>query len=228
VDLDAPVEQRAEPAQTGGPPPVAQQAGADLGVGGVDRHEEGAQPLGQHPLEVHLGEPGEGGEVPVEEGQPVVVVLHRETAAHAFGQLMDEAELAVVVAGPDAVEDRRRDLDAEGFAGLLADRHREGVRHPATADDEVQFGLVHQEAVLDDVTGRATVEREELITGAESGQRGRRRGGDGDDLGRRRHPGRRHAPRLPAPTWASGGTRPGGRPRARTRSDGWVPVAWTP
>ena len=176
------------------------RSGPHLGVGGVDGDEQRAQALGQHPLEVHLGEAGQRGEVPVEERQPVVVVLHGQAAAHALGQLVDEAELAVVVAGADPVEDGRGDLDAEWLARLLAHGDGEGARHPATAHDEVQFGLVHQEAVLDDVTGRAAVEREELVTGLQSGQRGRRRCGDGDDLGRRRHPGRRHGPRLPVPT----------------------------
>ena len=60
-----------------------------------------------------------------------------------------------------------------GSPGSLRDGHRERLIEPAATDHEVQLGLVHQEAVLDDVTGRATVEREELITGTESGQRGR-------------------------------------------------------
>ena len=44
------------------------------------------------------------GEVPVQERQAVVVVLQVQAAAHALGQLVDEAELAVVVARADPVE----------------------------------------------------------------------------------------------------------------------------
>ncbi len=113
VDLDAGVEQGPQPAQAGGAPPVAQHPGPDLGVGGVDAHVDGAEALGDHPLEVELGEAGEGGVVAVEERQPVVVVLHVQAGAQALGQLVDEAELAVVVARADLVEQRRRHLRAQ-------------------------------------------------------------------------------------------------------------------
>ena len=74
VDLDAVVEQGPQPAQAGGAPPVAQHAGPDLGIGGVNAHPQRRQALGDDPFEVGLGEAGEGGEVAVEERQPVVVV----------------------------------------------------------------------------------------------------------------------------------------------------------
>ena len=79
------VEQRCEPAQAGRAAPVAQQPRAHLGVGGVDAHVERAELLGDHPLEVGLGEAGERGEVPVEERQPVVVVLQVEALRMPFG-----------------------------------------------------------------------------------------------------------------------------------------------
>ena len=163
VDLDAAVQEGAQPPQAGGAAAVAEQVGTDVGVGGVDGDEQGAEALGEHPFEVHLGEAGERGEVPVQEGQPVVVVLQRQAPPHALGQLVDEAELAVVVTGPHPVEDGRRDLGAERFPRLLGDLDGEGLRDAATAHDEVQIGLVDQQAVLDDITGRPSVEREELV-----------------------------------------------------------------
>ena len=124
VHLDAVVEQGPQPAEAGGPAAVAQHLGADVGIGGVDRHVERAQPLGDDALEVGLGEPGEGGEVPVEEAQPVVVVLEVEALPQARRQLVDEAELAVVVAGAHLVEQRRLHLHAERLTGPLVDLHR--------------------------------------------------------------------------------------------------------
>jgi hypothetical protein len=76
--------------------------------------------FGHHPFEVGLGEAGEGGEVPVQEAQPVVVVLQVQAAAHALGQLVDEAELAVVVAGAHPVEHRARHLDPSGSPARLS------------------------------------------------------------------------------------------------------------
>ena len=87
-----------------------------VGVGGVDADVERRQPLGDHPLEVGLGEAGERGEVPVEERQPVVVVLQVEAPPQPRRQLVDEAELAVVVAGAHLVEQRGVHLDAERLA----------------------------------------------------------------------------------------------------------------
>ena len=70
----------------------------------------GPEAFGEDAFGVELGETGERREVPVEERQPIVVVLEVEAPPHALGQLVDEAEGAVVVAGPDPVEDGRGDL----------------------------------------------------------------------------------------------------------------------
>ena len=79
----------------------------------MDRHVQRRESLGDHSLEIGLGEAGQRREVAVEEAQPVVVVLEVETAAHPLGQLVDEAELAVVVARADAVEQGAGDLGPE-------------------------------------------------------------------------------------------------------------------
>ena len=132
-----------------------------VGIGGVDADVQRRQPLGHHPLEVGLGEAGEGRVVPVEERQPVVVVLHVERSAQALRQLIDEAELAVVVAGADLVEQRRIDLDAERLARLLV--HVERQRLVLTADPHRHLGLVDQQVVADDVAGLLTVELDQLV-----------------------------------------------------------------
>jgi hypothetical protein len=144
--------------------------GADVRVGGVNGDEQRAQAFGQHPLQVHLGEPGQGGEVAVEERQPVVVVLQGEAPAHSLGQLLDEAELTMVVAGAHPIEEGRGHLHPEWLARLFAHRHRERLTHPATADHEVQFRLVDQQAVLNDVARGPSVEQEEFVPGPKAGQ----------------------------------------------------------
>ena len=106
----------------------------------MDADVQRRQALGHDPLEVGLGEPGERREVPVQEAQPVVVVLQVEAAAHALGQLVDEAELAVVVAGADPVEHGARHLGAERLTGPLGDVQLE--LEAAARDVEVDVGLV--------------------------------------------------------------------------------------
>jgi hypothetical protein len=197
VDLDAGVEQRPEPAQAGGTPPVAQHLGPDVGVGGVDADVEGAEALGHHPLQVGLGEAGEGGEVPVEERQAVVVVLEVEALPQTGRQLVDEAELAVVVAGPDLVEEGRGHLHAHRLTGPLVDLH--GELEAAAGDLEGRVGLVDEGPPLQDVPRGAAVDGEHLVAHGHAGARRGRAGRDGDDTGSG------HRPRIGAHPAASPG-----------------------
>ena len=184
VDLDAVVEQGPQPAQAGRPPTVAQHAGPDLGVGGVDAHPQRGQALGHHPLEVGLGEPGQRGEVAVEKRQPVVVVADVQALAHALGQLVDEAELAVVVAGPDLVEQGGVHLDPERLGPVALDGDRQLEAAPAQVD--VELGLVGQQLVLDDVSGDLAVHGDDLVAGHDAGPVGGRPGGHRHHDGQRR------------------------------------------
>ena len=179
VHLDAGVEQQREPAQARRAAPVAQQPRADVGVGGVDAHVERAEPLGDDPFEVGLGEAGERREVPVEERQPVVVVLQVQAPPHALRQLVDEAERAVVVAGAHPVEDRARELEAERRAVGLVDHDQ--PLEAAAPDLELDTRPVGLELVRDDVAEILAVDRDDLVAGDDAGARGRGSGRDSDD-----------------------------------------------
>ena len=178
VHLDPPVQQHLEPAQAGRSLGVAQHLRPQLGIRGVDGDEERAEPLGQDPLGVELGEAGQGGEVPVEERQAVVVVLEVEAPPHPLGQLVDEAERTVVVAGPDPVEDGRGDLDPEGLSRLLVDPDQPGQRRPGAAHQDAEVARVAEALEIDDVAGLVPVQAQELVAHGQSGQGCRRRRGD--------------------------------------------------
>ena len=178
MHLDAPVEKDLQPAQAGGALRVAQHVRPQLGVGGVDRHEQRAEALGEDAFGVELGETGEGREVAVEERQPVVVVLEVEAAPHALGQLVDEAERAVVVAGPDPVEDGRGDLHPERLPRLLVDPHDPGQRRTGAANEDAEVTRVAEALEIDDVARLLPVNAEELVTHGQTGAGCRRRRGD--------------------------------------------------
>ncbi len=92
-----------------------------------------------------------------------------------FGQLVDEAELAVVVAGADPVEHGRLDLDAERLAGPLGDLD---VEFESVAQDvEHDVGLVGEHLPLDHVAWDLTVDARDLVAGHEPGRRGRAESG---------------------------------------------------
>ena len=171
VHLDPAVEQRRQPAQARRAATVPEQPGTELGIGGVDAHVERAELLGEHPLEVGLGEPGERGEVPVEKGEPVVVVLQVQAAAHPLRELVDETEGAVVVAGADAVEHRALEVEPEGRARGLVDDHQ--LLEAAAPKLELHAGLVGLDLIADDVAHRFAVERQELVAGEEPRSVGR-------------------------------------------------------
>ena len=125
VHHDSGVEQSAQPPQAHTAPAIAQHVGSSIGIGRVDAHVERRQTFGHDALEVGLGEPRESREVPVQEAQPIVVVLEVQALAHSGWELVDEAERAVVVARANTVEDRTRHLGAEWLPFDLVDQHRE-------------------------------------------------------------------------------------------------------
>ena len=138
----------------------------------------GPEALGEDALGVELGEAGQGGEVAVQERQPVVVVLEVEAPAHALGQLVDEAERAVVVTGPDAVEDGRGDLHPERLPRLLVDPHDPGQRRAGAAHEDAEVARVAESLEIDDVARLLPVNAEELVTHGQTGAGCRRRRGD--------------------------------------------------
>ena len=138
----------------------------------------GPEALGEDALRVELGEAGEGGEVAVQERQSVVVVLEVEAAPHAFGQLVDEAERAVVVTGPDAVEHGRGDLHPERLPRLLVDAHDPGQRRAGAADEDAEVTRVAESLEIDDVARLLPVNAQELVTHGQTGAGCRRRRGD--------------------------------------------------
>ena len=145
--------------------------GAEVRIGRVDADVQRRQMFIDDPFEVGFGEAGQRREVPVEEAQPVVVVLQVEAAAQALGQLVDEAELAVVVARPHAVEDGARDFGTERLAGRLADLQLEV--EAAALHVERDVGFVGPQAPLDHVARDATVDAHDGIAGEQTHGRGR-------------------------------------------------------
>ena len=94
-----------------------------------------------------------------------------QAAAHALGQLVDETELAVVVAGADPVEHRRLHLDTERFAGPLGDLDVD--LETVAQHVERDVGLVGEHLPLDDVARHLPVDARDLVTGLEPGERSR-------------------------------------------------------
>ena len=117
-----------------------------------------------------------------------------------FGQLVDEAERAVVVAGAHAVEHRARRARARA-ARRRPSRRRTELLEAAAAQLELDDGLVGLDLVADDVAHRLAVEREQLVAGEEPGGVGRRTGRDRHHAGGRHRVESRSCGRAPALAW---------------------------
>src|SRR6202042_1408108 len=157
---------------------IAEHVGPQFGVGRLNGHEQRAQSFGEDAFGVEFGETGECREVPVEERQPIVVVLEVEAPAHALGQLVDEAEGAVVVTGPNPVEDGRGDLHTEGLPRVLADPHDPGKRRTGAPNEDAEVTRVAESLEIDDVARLLPVNAEELVAHGQTGAGYRRRRGD--------------------------------------------------
>ena len=101
-----------------------------LVVPGVERHVEGREAKADDALDVRRGQVRQGDEGPVQEREPVVVVLDVEAGAQARRELVDEAEAAGVPTHPGACTDavRERDTVALACAGTHGEVERVGRR----------------------------------------------------------------------------------------------------
>ena len=75
----------------------------------MDAHIKRRKTFVNNSLQVSLGEASHGRKIPEKETQSVVIVLHIQTAAHTFWQLIDETELAMVVACMNSIKYGARD-----------------------------------------------------------------------------------------------------------------------
>lgn len=156
------VQERPEPSQRRRSPRVPQHSCSHRGVGGVDRDVERAEALLNDASKVQFSEAGQRREVSVEEREAVVVVLEVQRLAHPRGKLIDETELAMVVAGLDPIEDRRRESDAQGLTGDLVETN--GPVPAFSTDRDFGVRVVDELLVLDHVGRDDPVHGDEFIT----------------------------------------------------------------
>ena len=122
----------------------------------MDGNMQRRNPLRDNSFEVQFGEPSERREIPVEKRKPIIVVFEIEGLPQVWRQLINEAELAMVVTGSDLVEQSRVDLGAERFTGLFFDLERN--LEPTTIDIQAEFTLVGKESIGDDVARHFAIE----------------------------------------------------------------------
>ena len=146
VHGDAMIEQHAQPPQRRCAALIAQHLRPQPRISGVDADVERRETFGDDALEVGFGESGQRREIAVQEREAVVVVLEIQALAHALGQLVDEAELAMVVTGLHDRTTRRVDLETQWLTSGLDDLDRQTER-PAAIDFDGEIGVVGEQSV---------------------------------------------------------------------------------
>jgi len=142
----------------------AEQARPHDRIRGMHRDVERAQTLSEDAVELPRAEVGQGDVVAVQEGEPVVLVAHVQTAPVPLGHLIDEAEDALVAADPRL---HLFGLEAEGLPGSALDANLFRAIAAGTLDDEGELFLRPLEAQVDDVAERNPVQGDDAIAGGE-------------------------------------------------------------
>jgi hypothetical protein len=129
----------------------------------MDRNVQRRNPFRHDSFEVKLSESSECREISVEKRKPIIVVFEVERFTQIGRQLIDKAELAMVIAGSDLVEQCRVDLGAKGFTRLFLDFERN--LEPTPINIEAEFPLIGKESIRDDVAGHLAIEPKNQVAG---------------------------------------------------------------
>jgi hypothetical protein len=198
VHPDRRLRESLEPRQDfGGMARPAEQRVPQLGIGRVDRDVERREALLEDPLERSLVEVAQRDVVSVQERQSVIVVLHVEAPTHSPGQLVDEAEDALVGARRDVARPRRCELEPEiGAAPIESPRDSDAV----ALDGQLEPLVAAVKVKVDHITEPVAVDRDDPIAGNEPRRgRGRSRSHGGDGHAARLSDGERLQESPPAP-----------------------------
>ena len=140
------------------------------GIGRVHGDVERREPEVDDALDLAVRQIGQRDVVPVEEGQPVVVVLDVEALPQTGRQLMDEAEHALVGARRDLGRRGRLALEAEVPPPLALEDDRARTAAPIDVDREMLLAGLHVE--VDEVAQLLPVHPEEPVARTQPGPRG--------------------------------------------------------
>ena len=143
-------------------PPVFQHPAAELRVRGVDGDVHRAHVQIDDPLDLPGGEIGQGDVVSQQKAEPGVVVFEIHRFPHALGQLVDEAEDAVVGAGAGIVHQVALKVQPQVAALPLVHGHVV-LRPVGTAQQHVKPGVVGVELVVQHVQHPLAVDGDQIV-----------------------------------------------------------------
>ena len=180
VKLHAAIGEPMELIQQPFSPLLAQNVAAKLGVDRVHGDVQRRGVARDHPIQLMVGDVGQGHIVAHHQAHAPVVVLDAHAGPHVFGQLIHKAEQAFVAAQPHAAHHRPFELQAQGIVLPLADADLMHLAVPA--DAQRQLALGGQGLVVQKVDHRLAADGEQLVAGPQAGARGGTAGRDGENF----------------------------------------------
>lgn len=167
MHLDTSVEKGSQPSQARCATSIPQQVLTNRRVGRMNRHVQWAELLCDGALKVGLCEARQRGVVAIQERQPIVVVLEIQTLSQARRQLIDEAELTVVVTRSDLVKEGRVHFDPDRTAYVAVDVD---IEMQTIAENlERHFGFIDERSVLKNVTWLFARDADKLVADRDPG-----------------------------------------------------------
>ena len=166
VDGDAALHQAGQVLQHLAAPFIRQHPHAELGIGGVDRDVDGRDMHLDDAVDLVVLHVGHGDIVAEQKGQALVVVLEVEALTHSRGQLVDEAEHAVVGAGVLLVAQIGGEVAAEGAALFPLDVPLpDAVRHSRFEVEALAVGI---KIIVQRVVQLVAVHAQQLVAASEA------------------------------------------------------------
>ena len=145
----------------------------------MDRNVQWRNPFRHDSFEIKLSKSSECREISIQKRKPIIVVFEVKRFTQIGRQLVNKAELAMVVAGSDLVEQCRVDFGAERFTRLFLNVKRD--LEPTPIDIEAELPLIGKESIRNDVSRHFAIKPKNQVARRQSRSLCRRSGRDADN-----------------------------------------------
>ena len=141
---------------------AAQHLGTQLRVHALHRDKQRRQMKLLDALEIVRPHICHRDKVAVKERQTIVIILDGKTLAHMRGNHIDKAEIAVIGAVADAIEDRGLEFNTEFLVNVLFEGYHL-LLAVFVLDEHIDFFVGHGKAQVDDVAQFLPIDFKNLI-----------------------------------------------------------------
>ena len=145
---------------------VVQHPAAQLWIHGLEGDIDGGETVSADPVDVMVRHIGQGHIVPLQEGEPGIVVLEIQGVPHAGGHLVDEAEYALIVAVPVLVHQAALELQPQILVIVLV-HLQEPLLPVRLLQEQLDIGVLYHELVVENILHFHAVDGDQPVAGCD-------------------------------------------------------------